>query len=505
MITNEENSKEFNDKRFDWYSLLNTEWFKDLESEIFNNLSSRSSRGLSKSKKAERDINERLVLNQILSALYQAYFTLPVGIQTVSIQLKEKEYKGSRFSFSAVTAVLKTLEALYLIKVIKGMQGKHITRIYPSKGLAVLFDSIGLRWAKQQPNPPELLIALRTLKYPNSKNPKQRKKKVDLEVPEVGEVFEARKNLYRINTVIVEHCISLDLDDSQLAKLSNEIAKRKKDVDENAMDDQDSARGINLHNVQLRRIFSRGSLSKGGRFYGGWWQGLPGIYRQHILIDGYKTAEVDYSTISLRILYAQQGIEVPLGQDLYDLGLDDWLGKTDPRRDHIKTYVNAALNDELDYFKLSDNEQEATGLTHEQLKAMIAKTHKPIADLFNTGIGLDTQYIDSRIAEQVMLRMNDEGHVVLPIHDSFIVRLGYEYRLREIMLEAFRDIVGADGRIAADYPRLRHHFGLEQAIIDEEYNDPSSGVVDFNEMSKEFLSGSLMDSFTLHRYYVLSL
>ena len=490
-------SREFKDLRFDWYSLLNAEWFNELEDEVINHIETNrlSTRGLSKERKILRDQTERFAFKQIISALYQAYFTLPIESKTVSIPLKEREYIGSRFSHTAVSNVFRALLDLNLIKHIEGQQGKFITRMYPNKRLELFFESIGLRWVKQQPSPLENLVYLRDLKYPNSKNPKQRKKKIDIPVPDTEQVLRARQNLYNINRVITEHCISLDLSDAQLIQLTNIMARRKTDENGNQIEDEDSARKLNLFNVQLRRIFSRGSLEKGGRFYGGWWQGLPSLYRPHILIDGYKVAEVDYGTISLRILYAQRGIDVPLDQDLYNIGLADWQGKDDPRRDSIKTYINAALNDELDYYKLRDEDQEATGLTHEQLKEMVANAHKPIADLFNTGIGLDTQYIDSKIAEQVMLRMADEGHVVLPIHDSFIVRLGYEYRLREVMLEVFKEVVGKEGLVSADYPRLKQHFGLMQEIIDYENDDPSVGVVDLSSMGIEFFLETIMTRF----------
>ena len=489
-------SQEFNDLRFDWYSSLDVQWFKELEHDVIEFINKdRSSRGLSATKKALRDDNERYAFQQILCSLYQAYFELPIGSKTVSIPFKEGEYTGSRYSFTAIDNVFKALLALNLIKCIKGQQDRFITRMYPNKRLELFFASLGFRWAKQQPNPPESLIVLRDLKYPNTENPKLRKKKIDLPVPETDQVIKARKNLHRINSFITEHCISLDLEDAQLIELSNIIAKRKRDEDGNPIEDEDSARKLNFFNVQLRRIFSRGSLEKGGRFYGGWWQGLPSLYRPHILIDGNKVAEVDYGTISLRILYANKGIDVPIQQDLYNIGLDDWQGKNDPRRDAIKTYINAALNDESGHYRLDSEEQETTGLSHIELKKMVAEAHKPIADQFNTGVGLETQFLDSQIAELVMLRMADEGIVVLPIHDSFIVRAGYEVLLREVMLEVFLELAGKHGKTSSEYPRLKRHFGLEQAEVDEENNNPSAGIVKLPEMGVEFFNDSIMNRF----------
>ena len=34
----------------------------------------------------------------------------------------------------------------------------------------------------------------------------------------------------------------------------------------------------------------------------------------------------------MRLLYACEGVELDLNTDVYNLGLDGWMGKTDPRR-----------------------------------------------------------------------------------------------------------------------------------------------------------------------------
>jgi hypothetical protein len=55
---------------------------------------------------------------------------------------------------------------------------------------------------------------------------------------------------------------------------------------------------------------------------------------------------------------------------------------------------------------------------------------------------LELQYHDSVVAESVMLRMMDLGAVVLPIHDSFIVRNSYEEELRAVMEEEYQRTFG---------------------------------------------------------------
>ena len=88
----------------------------------------------------------------------------------------------------------------------------------------------------------------------------------------------------------------------------------------------------------------------GGRFYGGWWQSLPSKFRPHITIDGQKTSEVDFSTMSLRILYAKENIQIPDNRDLYDIGLRGSESYLSESRELIKIYINAILNDDKGNF-----------------------------------------------------------------------------------------------------------------------------------------------------------
>ena len=56
------------------------------------------------------------------------------------------------------------------------------------------------------------------------------------------------------------------------------------------------------------------------------------------------------------------------------------------------------------------------------------------------------QFIDSQIAEAVMIKLLDNTPQItaLPIHDSFIVRRGGEDALLNVMNEAFREVVGVE-------------------------------------------------------------
>ena len=129
-----------------------------------------------------------------------------------------------------------------------------------------------------------------------------------------------------------------------------------------------SDHSLNFSNVTLKRIFSKNSLEIHGRFYHGWWQTVPKQYRPHITIDGYKTAEVDFSTIALKLLYAKEGIVVPDNRDLHDIGLEGSKAYLERARELVKEYTYAIINDERGFFRLGKSELEELKLTHQQLK-----------------------------------------------------------------------------------------------------------------------------------------
>ena len=122
-----------------------------------------------------------------------------------------------------------------------------------------------------------------------------------------------RKNLEKINKVLSWHWFDLDLEDNEFDAMQEELKS-----------DQNKERGsdpqVNLANRSLYRVFTDTSFTRGGRFYGGWWQNIPSRLRPFITINGKETVELDYSSMHPRMLYAHIGMECP--DEPYDVGLD---------------------------------------------------------------------------------------------------------------------------------------------------------------------------------------
>ena len=243
-------------------------------------------------------------------------------------------------------------------------------------------------------------------------------------------------------------------------------------------------------------------MDKGGRFYGGWWQGIPGLHRPHIRIDGYKTIEVDFSAIAIRIISAQLGEPLPADVDPYDLGLPDWQGPEDPRRKKVKKLVNALINDEDGVYQLPKDAEALLGIDEEGFEELFRQAHPLIYEQLATGIGLRAQYIDSVVAEQVMLRMMEQGVVVLPIHDSFCIRLGYRQSLEMLMQDVFLELVEAETSVDVAYSKGDEYFGLERKEIEEridalEDETERMGVIDADKLFSKLVNrqSDIMDGF----------
>jgi len=456
---------------------------------------------------------------QLISSLYVAY----TSGDLISVPQSPRYYSAKAPAPGKVHAshlyakeLSEALKGLGWMRVVQeGKKDETFTLMEADGELASVFEEIGLIWMAQQPRPSCELVALKDVKRGKDGTPirkgkkhkgkKRKTEKVELPVKETSEVVQMRENLEYINARLSEHCIHLDLSDEHYMDLRRELARKAEeerveadeddtstDAETDADDDSQFA-SLQLHNVQMRRVFARGSMQKGGRFYGGWWQGIPSLHRPHIRIDGYKTIEVDYSGVAIRIISSIVGRPLPADIDPYDIGLPGWLGSNDPRRKTVKKNVNALINDEDGVYSVNKTDQAVMGVDAGEFRRLLQKTHPLICDRLADGIGLHAQYIDSQVAETVMLEMLKDDIVVLPIHDSFRVRAGYAGWLSEVMKAAFRDIAKAEVSVEADFVKTDIHYGKTETQIREDLNVIEDEAERMGVVSTEALRNALRD------------
>ena len=241
-------------------------------------------------------------------------------------------------------------------------------------------------------------------------------------------INQMRDNLVKVNKCLIRHWCDIDILDTKYVELQKQLL-----VD-------DDKQPIDFSKRILHRIFVNGSFEQGGRFFRGWWQNVPKDYRRHISIDRKQTCEFDYSQLNPNMIYKLESKDI--GEtDAYDRVFEG------NHRDIVKQAFNAMVQSETPLIQRpKDIKIEALDMSWKDLKQAIINAHKSIEHVFFKGKGNHLQFIDSNIAEGVMLQFVDKDIPILPIHDSFIMHHGYGYLgdLEEAMRRSYYDIFKSD-------------------------------------------------------------
>ena len=453
----------FKGQRFDWYSTPTEgpvfEHALSLASDYLSNKDSNTSRGVSKSKR--KDKIEAICI-QMISALHGSSHSLgdrSGDYQWIAIPRMRRAYatkqdsSGKVFgSHSYTVSIVDWLLSQNMLEEQIGNEFKGYSRYRASGDLKAYLEGLGLIWMPVKPMTREQLIIVRD-KDPKTKN--------SFRVPLISsdKIEEELDQLETINVCLGGHCFSLNISNENLRQIV---------ATDNA---EDEIRHINFYQTQIVRIYARGQTNKGGRFYRGWWQHVPSDIRRHILIDGNKTVEIDYSGMSMRLLYASEGVELDLNTDVYNLGFDDWMGDKDPRRPIIKTYVNAVFNDENETYRVSPKDLKLLDVSNQQeLRDKLYTAHDRVnlKDRITSGWGLESQYLDSEIALQLMYQFAIHDDPLLPVHDSFITKKGNELYLQQLMLDTFERV--AKGKTRVDVTPSLPNEGFKEKDSSKDYS-----------------------------------
>ncbi|MEW9834226.1 hypothetical protein [Mesorhizobium marinum] len=193
----------------------------------------------------------------------------------------------------------------------------------------------------------------------------------------------------------------------------------------------------------LRRMFTRGKFSCGGRLYGGFWIPLNKQQREAaLIIQGEAIVELDYGQMAPRLFYAMKGIQPP-DKDLYAIP------GYERQRDGIKKVMNSM------FFRTSPITQMPQGVRpkfeskHDavDVAAAIMAYHPGIADLFFRGLGHEAQFMESEIMVAILLELIELEIVALPIHDAILVRESDAGDARQVMLDVFKAKTGTIGYV----------------------------------------------------------
>lgn len=403
-------------------------------------------------KKLKYKTQERMVesiayaARAIVEGLYQVYGSRYVdcrlSVPTSKSGYGDKPYQLRGYSHTAVMRVIEALQALGWVDRRKGKKTKDGTT-FPTAlkavgGLLEKFDESKFVWRHMALIKQEVIIL-------KGFDPKTKEKR-QLPYRDHNQTKRWRKNLQKYNRFLTEHAICLSKDKWGLDQLVKRMASNSYQLDWSFSDNKKKPRIFNFLSVQLRRIFARGSFELGGRFYGGWWQFIPSEARRFITIDGYSTTEVDYAELHPNLMYLEANLPLPEG-DLYDLGEAFRGPKYDKNREPykskrkvVKTYLNALINDDRGRYRLTPDQVRTININPKEFEQLVFQRHPVLKEIKGKGRGLAFQFLDSQIAEHVMLEMMKKDIVALPVHDSFICQEHNEVILRQVMSQAYEKV-----------------------------------------------------------------
>ena len=252
--------------------------------------------------------------------------------------------------------------------------------------------------------------------------------------PDTPLVRQMRDNLKLINAVLEKADIRLAITDEQMQELRERLSR----------DRDPYKRNVDFNRKTLHRVFLDRRLDLGGRFYGPWYQNIPKEYRQHIMINGGLSLELDYSALHPNLLCALRDLNPP-DPDPYRLD-----GYSDDTRNFMKkmflrminassrTAAKGSIREAAIYKGKVTIPAELGNLGDEYLDPLIDKfieKHKLIEDDLFKGLENFLMYIDSQIAEKVLLYFAHKNVPVLALHDGFRIDARRFDELKRVMHE----------------------------------------------------------------------
>jgi hypothetical protein len=215
---------------------------------------------------------------------------------------------------------------------------------------------------------------------------------------------------------------------------------------------------------QVRKIYNNSSLEQGGRVYGCedpliYSNLLPRDNRERILIDNDKTVELDFKYLHIALLCERDGIILPDDFDPYQIDLSGfskkgarWIGK---KASLIMINAGVGLvgmgalgkevNDDNRTPQLRQDGDIPSGkISRKGVFDAILSRNPYLRKYADNPVGMELQNLDSKIMDNIIAGMMAVGEVVVPVHDSIVVRQSVKGVAEEVMSKAYLIVMGSD-------------------------------------------------------------
>ena len=337
------------------------------------------------------------------------------------IPLGRSNFSKSEVGYTTFVHVLKMLEKLNLIEVVKGgnksnpfkSEGKWApglaTRLRTTEQLLLIAEGHGITKA--------------TIRSHFSKKPSLRELRLKSSSKRKNQLKISGRNMTFIR-------------DDKTTEIINELYQIN-----SFLIDQEYT-GMQFHG--LRRIFNEGDRTEfdwnmGGRLYAVErenYQMLKKLDRTKITINGKPVVEIDINASYLRILHSLLEVALPAGDDIYHIeGIDRrvvkaWIAATLGHTSFHTRWPSKAIQ-ELKKSGVKLNKRQS----YPALKPLILDKFPVLEDWPTCGIRWShLMFHESEAMIATMLSLQDIGIVSLPVHDSLIVTQDDAQTAKDAML-----------------------------------------------------------------------
>lgn len=445
----------------------------------------------------DTDKNIDTAIESIFSNIVSSFFKF--SFSGYFFMLKGKGiYTTSRYNKSltsrAINTVIEKLEEQALIEKIpnisfkkdSGQWERFSSRYRSSHKLISVLQclQIGIR---------DIVYSGETIIIKKKKTPTS-KEETKFNYKDTEETIKMRRDVERYNKLLREHYLYLEEDKIAQCILTDDEAKDyygkdlkhyKKPYTEDTPEYYQQVHSNYVFNYYYR-VFHRGSIDYGGRYYGHWLLNTPSEMRKHLILNGNKTVELDYSNMNMHIAYSLEGIDEFSEQDLYNLyntqteepsnisEFPDYFIKAqddvhEEDRDMHKQFITIAFN--------SSSSSKAISSTIKELElpknyfsnyfkdviSLLKKNHSLLVSKYffkGKDMGVRLMRHESNIATNIINTFVKRNIPIYCIHDGFITEAKHEKLLRATMESCFYNYFhnkthGRGGRTKASMPLIK--------------------------------------------------
>lgn len=210
--------------------------------------------------------------------------------------------------------------------------------------------------------------------------------------------------------------------------------------------------------VQAKKVYNNNSFECGGRTYmTGDTEVMRNSIRSDLLINDDITVELDYASLHPRLIAELEGVAITGDFDPYGIVMEGYDKKC--LRSIVKVATLCSINAKsfnvarkaLNYHLMKCKEL-VTWKKDRLVPSVIAsgaildtiRIHNPyLSNWLYQGKGGMLQNIDSKIMDYIIDAFQQEGRILIPIHDGLICQKRFTRWATGIMIDAYEDVLGS--------------------------------------------------------------